>query len=132
MIVPILREGEWDPSFGGGTEVNRPKVERHRFNRVNRLAGFEHMAVLDTYEFTPNQGVVFVKTLNSWHWVRPMTGRGSNALRKTLTINIEEGVSDAPGTPSNIPFNSRLSVQAWVWQARGLVGPSPLSKTAVR
>jgi hypothetical protein len=89
MIVSILREGEWDPSFGGGTDVNRPKQERHRFNRVNRLAGFEDMEVLDTYEFTPNQAVIFVKTFNSWHSVRPMAGRGSNALRKTLTINIE-------------------------------------------
>jgi hypothetical protein len=47
------------------------------------------MEVLDTYEFTANQAVIFVKTFNSWHSVRPMTGRDSNALRKTLTINIE-------------------------------------------
>ena len=44
---------------------------------------------LDCYEFTPNQVVVFVKTFNSWHCVRPMTGHGSPAMRKTLTINIE-------------------------------------------
>jgi hypothetical protein len=30
-----------------------------------------------------------VKTFNSWHSVRPMTGIGSDALRRTLTINIE-------------------------------------------
>ena len=56
---------------------------------MNRLAGFEDMEVLDTYEFTANQAVIFVKTFNSWHSVRPMTGRDSNALRRTLTINIE-------------------------------------------
>jgi hypothetical protein len=33
--------------------------------------------------------VVFVKTFNSWHSVRPMTGSGSALMRKTLTINIE-------------------------------------------
>lgn len=89
MIVSILRDGEWDPSFGGGTDVNQPKAERHQFNYVNRLASFDDMEVLYTYEFTPNQAVLFVKTFNSWHSVRPMTGIGSDALRRTLTINIE-------------------------------------------
>jgi hypothetical protein len=32
---------------------------------------------------------MFVKTFNSWHSVRPMTGAGSEAMRRTLTINIE-------------------------------------------
>jgi hypothetical protein len=32
------------------------------------------MDVIDTFEFTPNQAVMFVKTFNSWHSVRPMTG----------------------------------------------------------
>jgi hypothetical protein len=89
MVLSILREGEWDPSFGGGTDVNRAKEDRHRFNNVNRLADFEDMEVLHTYEFTPNQSVIFVKTFNSWHSVRPMTGVGSDAVRRTLTINIE-------------------------------------------
>jgi hypothetical protein len=89
IIVSILHDDEWDPAFGGGTDVNRPKEERYRFNHVNRLAGFEDMEVLHTYEFTANQAVIFVKTFNSWHSVRPMAGAGSNALRKTLTINIE-------------------------------------------
>jgi hypothetical protein len=89
MIVSILREGEWEPSFGGGTDVNQPKEERYHFNYVNRLAGFDDMQVLHTYEFTPNQAVLFIKTFNSWHSVRPMTGSGSDALRRTLTINIE-------------------------------------------
>ena len=89
MVVSILGEGEWDPLFGGGTDVNQPKEERRRFNYVNRLANFEDMEVLHTYEFTPNQAVIFVKTFNSWHSVRPMTGTGSDPLRRTLTITIE-------------------------------------------
>jgi hypothetical protein len=56
---------------------------------MNRQAGFDEMEVLDTFPFTPNQAVVFIKTFNSWHSVRPMLGNGSNAMRKTLTINIE-------------------------------------------
>ena len=89
LIVSMVGEGEWDPSFGGGTDVNQPKDVRHSFNQLNRQAPFEDMEVLGTYEFTPNQAVVFVKTFNSWHSVRPMTGHGSSAMRKTLTINIE-------------------------------------------
>jgi hypothetical protein len=53
------------------------------------LAGFEDMEVLHTYDFTANQAVIFVKTFNSWHSVRPMTGVGSDQLRRTLTITIE-------------------------------------------
>jgi hypothetical protein len=42
--------------------------------------------------------VVFVKTYNSWHSVRPMTGKGVEALRKTLTIVIEDsGTQGATG-----------------------------------
>ena len=47
------------------------------------------MNVIDTYEFSPNQAVMFIKTFNSWHSVRPMTGKGTDAMRRTLTINIE-------------------------------------------
>jgi hypothetical protein len=47
------------------------------------------MEVIETFDFTPNQAVIFVKTFNSWHSVRPMSGNGSAAMRKTLTINIE-------------------------------------------
>ncbi len=89
MIVSMMREGEWNPAFGGGTDVNRPKSTGHSFNQMNRKADFDEMDVLHTYEFTPNQGVLFIKTFNSWHSVRPMTGTDSNAMRKTLTINIE-------------------------------------------
>ena len=89
IIVSMVREGEWNPDFGGGTDVNRPKDIRTSFNELNRLGRFEDMEVLDTFEFAPNQGVIFIKTFNSWHSVRPMTGTGSHALRRTLTINIE-------------------------------------------
>ena len=89
LIVSMMREGEWNPSFGGGTDVNRPKATQYCFNQLNRKADFEDMEILDTYAFTPNQAVIFVKTFNSWHSVRPMTGPDALTMRKTLTINIE-------------------------------------------
>ena len=92
LIISMLNEGDWDASFGGGTDVNRVTDTRHSFNWLNSQGRFEDMQVLDTYPFTPNQAVVFVKTFNSWHSVRPMQGIGSPAMRKTLTINIETRV----------------------------------------
>ena len=35
----------------------------------------------------PNQAVLFVKTFNSLHCVRPMTGP-AEAMRRTLTVNL--------------------------------------------
>ncbi len=89
IIVSMVGENEWDPAIGGGTDVNRPFDPRQIFNRLNARGRFEDMEILDTYPFQPNQAVMFVKTFNSWHSVRPMTGAGSRAMRKTLTINIE-------------------------------------------
>ncbi len=89
MVVSMVGEGEWDPAIGGGTDLNRPKDPALTYNELNRQARFDEMEVIDTFEFTPNQGVIFVKTFNSWHSVRPMTGKDSKLMRKTLTINIE-------------------------------------------
>lgn len=89
MVLSMARPGEWDPAFGGGTEVNRHRRPELGFNWVNGKADFEDMEELDVYRFEPNQCVVFVKTFNSWHCVRPMRGHGSSAMRRTLTINIE-------------------------------------------
>ena len=88
MILSILEDGEWDPAFGGGTDVNWPKDETRSYNQMNRVAGFDEMDVLHTYPFAPNQCVLFVKTFNSWHSVAPMRGPAGR-LRRTLTINIE-------------------------------------------
>lgn len=88
MVLSMAKDGEWDPKFGGGTEVSRHKDPSRSFNRMNGKAEFEEMEELDTYQFEPNQCVVFVKTFNSWHCVRPMQGPAT-AMRRTLTINIE-------------------------------------------
>ena len=89
LVISMMKEGEWNPAFGGGTDVIQVKDPARSFNWLNTQGRFEDMKVLDTFEFTPNQAVVFVKTFNSWHSVRPMQGNGSTAMRKTLTINIE-------------------------------------------
>jgi hypothetical protein len=87
-VVSMARDGEWDPAFGGGLDVNRPRSPHLAYNHMNRRADFEDMEVLHTFAHEPNTATLFVKTHNSWHSVRPMRGLGSPALRKTLTINI--------------------------------------------
>jgi hypothetical protein len=88
-VISMVRPGEWDHSFGGSTDIMRPKDTEQNFNWVNRYLEFEEVETLSTYNFNPNQALVFVKTFNSWHAVKPMTGKGSQVLRRTLTINIE-------------------------------------------
>ena len=86
----MAKEGEWNAAYGGGTDVNRTRDERRSFNWVNENVSFDDVEVIDSYPFAANQCIVFVKTFNSLHSVRPMTGAGSSVLRNTLTINIEE------------------------------------------
>ena len=89
MVVSMARPGEWDPAHGGGLEIDRHRRPELSFNRVNGKAEFDDMEPLETYAFAPNQCVLFVKTFNSWHCVRPMTGNDPHTMRRTLTINIE-------------------------------------------
>jgi hypothetical protein len=89
MVIPMLRDGEWDDSWGGGTTVVWPLDKKKVFNRMNSYLDFDQVKPLNTYPFEPNQCLVFVKTSNSWHAVWPMTGKSPDILRKTLTINIE-------------------------------------------
>lgn len=89
MVIPILAEGEWDPSYGGGTCVVWPKDRTRSFNQMNGYLDFDQVEVLRTYPFEANQCLIFIKTYNSWHAVWPMTGNDERVMRKTLTINIE-------------------------------------------
>ena len=89
IIVSIAREAEWSPAWGGGTSVNRPKDARLNYNKMNIPGDYADMEVVETYPFLPNQAIIFVKTHNSWHSVEPIHAPDPQALRRTLTINIE-------------------------------------------
>lgn len=90
LVIAIVDEGEWNPSFGGGTEVLRPRDVTKNFNYTNSYLEFDDVETLHTFEYRPNQCVIFIKTFNSLHAVRPMAGKGTGLMRKTLTINIEK------------------------------------------
>jgi hypothetical protein len=88
LIFSMVRDGEWDPRHGGGTDMQRPRDMSRNYNHLNEQFEFEEMENIRTFPFLPNQCVVFVKTFNSWHSVPPMTGP-PGVMRRTLTINIE-------------------------------------------
>jgi 2OG-Fe(II) oxygenase superfamily len=89
MTLAMLGENEWRPEWGGHLDVNRPKTVRHAYNQLNRQAGFEDMEVVESIRFAPNTGVVFIKTFNSWHSVRPMQAEQPGVMRRNLIINIK-------------------------------------------
>lgn len=89
LVVSMVGEKEWDPAWGGGTDIVWPRDVKQSFNRTNAQLDFSEVEVIDTFDFAPNQAVVFIKTFNSWHAVRPMTGPDPHVMRRTLTINIE-------------------------------------------
>jgi hypothetical protein len=89
LVITILPPGEWNPSFGGATEVLRPKDIKNNYNYKNKYLGFDDVQTVATFEYVPNNCVIFIKTFNSLHAVRPMKASDPRLMRKTLTINIE-------------------------------------------
>lgn len=90
LVIAITEDGQWNPAWGGGTDTLKPKDPSDTYNYFNRQIDYAKCDVLRTVEYRPNQAMLFVKTFNSLHGVRPMTGP-KGVLRRTLTINIEHG-----------------------------------------
>ncbi|MFP6655527.1 MAG: hypothetical protein VCB25_07850 [Myxococcota bacterium] len=90
LVVSMVGGGEWPPAYGGGTDVLQPIDEALTFDYLNnRHPAYSNFETLHTYPFNPNQVLIFTKTFNSWHGVRPMTGPDDGLMRRSLTINIE-------------------------------------------
>jgi hypothetical protein len=86
LILPMVQPGEWDPSWGGGTDVLRPLDPWRRYEDYQEpRKAFE---VVATYPYAPNQCVIFIKTFNSWHAVGPIQGPAGQ-WRRTITLNLE-------------------------------------------
>ncbi len=89
LVVSILKEGDWNPAWKGGTDILRPKDIRKSYNFDCNYLEFDECDTLRTIEYVPNQCILFLKTFNSLHCVAPIQGTGPLLYRKTLTINIE-------------------------------------------
>lgn len=90
LVMSMIAPGEWPVEFGGGLEIDRVTDDAYAFNWNNRMVPWDKIEAVETIPFVPNQCMIFLKTFNSLHCVRPMTQRGSKALRKTITIVIEK------------------------------------------
>ena len=89
LVMSMIKPGEWDQAWGGGTQMCLPKDRTKVYNHMNRYMTFEEVDVTDSYPFVPNQCILFIKTFNSWHQVTPIHTPPGSPLRKTVTVNIE-------------------------------------------
>jgi hypothetical protein len=88
LVVSMVRPDEWNPAWGGGTDLMRAIDPSENFNLLNRYLRFDQVEKIATMAYESNQCVIFIKTFNSLHAVEPMTGP-RDVMRRTLTINIE-------------------------------------------
>jgi len=87
LVMPMIQPGEWwERSWGGGTDILRPKDARKKL--VDYQAPIEEFEVVRSVPYSPNQALVFIKSKDSWHSSGPYRGV-SGKWRRTLTINIE-------------------------------------------
>lgn len=86
LIIPMLRPGDWEPQWGGGTDVLSPRPGNDPPEDYKAdLSAFNRVA---TYDYAPNQALVFIKSANSWHSVGPIQGPAGK-WRRTVTVNVE-------------------------------------------
>jgi len=90
IVFSMVGEGEWDESWGGGTDILKTRDPAKSFNFLNKQVPYEETDTLTTVHFRPNQSMLFVKTFNSLHGVKEMRGP-EGVLRRTLTVNFERG-----------------------------------------
>lgn len=88
MTLSMISPGEWDESWGGGIDIGVAKEDRRVYNQLNVQADFDEIDWVDGIAFRPNTGVLFVKTYDSWHAVRPIQGPDDGTMRRNLVINI--------------------------------------------
>jgi hypothetical protein len=88
LVMSMVQPGEWDQNWGGGTDRMRPLDPSENFNFLNRYLRFDQVETIGSMAYEPNQCVIFIKTFNSLHGVRPMQGP-REIMRRTLTVNIE-------------------------------------------
>lgn len=94
LVVPIYAADEWDPAWGGGTDLltllgDPGAYPENGWGTRDYMIPLKEFRVDATAPYLPNQALLFVRSDVSWHSVGPFTGPESGPWRKTLTINIE-------------------------------------------
>lgn len=85
----LVGQNEWDPAWGGGTAILKPTDITQNYNFMNQPARFEQMTCLETFPYLSGDGVMLVKTFNSYRAIYPMTGRAP-AVRRCLVITLDD------------------------------------------
>lgn len=88
IVFSMTKPDDWSEPWGGGTDILAPKRVEKSFNLVNAQVPYEETETVATVPYRANQAMIFVKTHNSLHGVRRMTGP-QGAFRRTLTVVIE-------------------------------------------
>lgn len=86
LILPMVRPGEWQEAWGGGTDVLRPLDPWRPYRDYAEPRKCFDLVM--TYPYASNQCVIFIKTFNSWHAVGPIQGP-EGLWRRTITLNVE-------------------------------------------
>jgi hypothetical protein len=89
LVLSMNLPGELPPNVGGGTEVSKCRVPEKSYNYLNKQIDFSESEPVYEVNYQPNNCLLFVKTYNSLHCVRPMTGDRDDVFRKSLTINVK-------------------------------------------
>lgn len=85
-LIFSMQSGAWNPAWGGGTDVLVPLEGVEAKSYKTPLDQFKRVT---TFDYTPNQCVIFVRSEHSWHSVGPMVGPPGAPMRRTITLNIE-------------------------------------------
>jgi hypothetical protein len=88
LVLSLMKDGEWNQDWGGGTAICAPRDETLRFNYANNYLDFDDVEIVDTFPFVPNACVMFVKTSVSWHCVTPINLPHGSPMRKTVAISL--------------------------------------------
>lgn len=89
LVVPIIDPDEaWDPNWGGGTALLKPKDSFLSRHLQDYRADWDAFDVIADVPYQANQALVFIRSEISWHGVQPLTGPNGKE-RRSLTINIE-------------------------------------------
>ena len=51
IVIPILKEDEWNKNWGGDTSILEPIDEKMNFNMINKYLKFNEVKVINEMEF---------------------------------------------------------------------------------
>ena len=90
LVLPDRMQHEANALRLGSREEHDPTLDHSVTQQGWGLVEEHEVEPVASFPFVPNQCIIFVKTFNSLHCVRPMQAEDSSAMRRTLTINIEK------------------------------------------